>query len=280
MRDQKRALTEHAEKIAQACVPAIEPKALQKRASAPTKQSKAKAELRQPSEREIQEGREAGRRLLVRRKRPEVGPFKPGSNSIEPSHSDERLWRAHLHDAFGSTSHDFVTRGLSQITTAMQRKGSDDQKQGLNAGLAVLGGIQPENEIEAMLAIQMAATHEAAMDMLATARASTMLPTLQTCGNLALKLLRTYTTQVEALAKLRRGGEQKVTVEHVHVHPGAQAIVGHVQHGGGGSQQIGNQPHAPIDPKALAFAPGSPVWSEDESRDAVPVAGSEREEAL
>jgi hypothetical protein len=33
---------------------------------------------------------------------------------------------------------------------------------------------------------------------------------------------------VEALAKLRRGGEQTVRVEHVHVHEGGQAIVGNV----------------------------------------------------
>src|SRR5262245_57428365 len=36
--------------------------------------------------------------------------------------------------------------------------------------------------------------------------------------NMAIKLLRTYTAQLEALAKLRRGGEQTVRVEHVHVH--------------------------------------------------------------
>jgi radical SAM superfamily enzyme with C-terminal helix-hairpin-helix motif len=37
--------------------------------------------------------------------------------------------------------------------------------------------------------------------------------------------------QVDALANLRRGGRQKVTVEHVHVHPGAQAVVGNVTTG-------------------------------------------------
>ena len=34
--------------------------------------------------------------------------------------------------------------------------------------------------------------------------------------------------QIEALAKLKRGGEQTVRVEHVHVYPGGQAIVGKV----------------------------------------------------
>jgi hypothetical protein len=43
------------------------------------------------------------------------------------------------------------------------------------------------------------------------------------------KLARTFTTQVEALKRHRTGGQQKMTVEHVHVHQGGQAIVGHVE---------------------------------------------------
>jgi hypothetical protein len=37
---------------------------------------------------------------------------------------------------------------------------------------------------------------------------------------------------VEALKRYRMGGEQKVTVQHVTVNEGGQAIVGHVRHGG------------------------------------------------
>ena len=44
------------------------------------------------------------------------------------------------------------------------------------------------------------------------------------------KLARTFTTQMEALKRHRTGGQQKMTVEHVHVHEGGQAIVGHVEH--------------------------------------------------
>jgi hypothetical protein len=41
--------------------------------------------------------------------------------------------------------------------------------------------------------------------------------------------------QMEALKRYRTGGQQKVTVEHVTVNDGGQAIVGAVTHGGGGS---------------------------------------------
>jgi hypothetical protein len=67
------------------------------------------------------------------------------------------------------------------------------------------------------------ATSHAALEMLARARQADYLPTIQECGNSGGE-----TRQIEALAKLRRGGEQTVRVEHVHVHGGAQSVVGNV----------------------------------------------------
>jgi len=56
----------------------------------------------------------------------------------------------------------------------------------------------------------------------------------------ATRLLRLHLEQIEALQKLRgKAGHQKVTVEHVHVHRGGQAIVGAVnatKRGGGWGQ--------------------------------------------
>jgi hypothetical protein len=46
---------------------------------------------------------------------------------------------------------------------------------------------------------------------------------------LRTRLLRLFNEQLQALAGLRgQTGQQKVTVEHVHVHEGGQAIVGAV----------------------------------------------------
>ena len=42
------------------------------------------------------------------------------------------------------------------------------------------------------------------------------------------KLARTFAAQVEALKRYRSGGEQKMTVQHVHVAEGGRAIVGNV----------------------------------------------------
>ena len=52
-------------------------------------------------------------------------------------------------------------------------------------------------------------------------------------------------TLLEALNRHRGKGQQKVTVEHVHVHEGSQAIVGNVQSQGVGlTSKAEEQPHA------------------------------------
>ena len=56
--------------------------------------------------------------------------------------------------------------------------------------------------------------------------------------NQGVRLLQTFTAQMEALQKYRgKSTQQKVTVEHVHVHQGGQAIVGAVNHQGGGGDE-------------------------------------------
>jgi hypothetical protein len=126
-----------------------------------------------------------------------------------------------------------------------------------------------------MLAGQMAVTHALAMELMGRAHRAEHIPQLEANGALATKLLRTYVAQVEALAKLRRGGEQTVRVEHVHVHPGGQAIVGSVTHqGGGGEPKDGDQPHA----QAIAHAPQPALRSQDPQPEPMPLArDAERE---
>ncbi len=97
--------------------------------------------------------------------------------------------------------------------------------------LSVVRGVQPRDELEAMLAVQMGAIHQATM-MMARRLNHVENITQQDAAERALnKLARTFTTQIEALKRYRTGGQQKVTVEHVTVNQGGQAIVGAVSHG-------------------------------------------------
>ena len=73
----------------------------------------------------------------------------------------------------------------------------------------------------------------------------------------ANKLSRTYATLVEALNRHRGKGQQKVTVEHVHVHAGGQAVVGMVETPRGGDRtKSEDQPHA----KQITNAPQPSMW--------------------
>jgi hypothetical protein len=139
------------------------------------------------------------------------------------------------------------------------------------ATLAALAGIGPTDELEGMMAAQLIAAHNAAMECYRRA----MIGEQTFEGrreNLAQanKLSRTYATLLEALNRHRGKGQQKVTVEHVHVHSGGQAVVGVVQPPGGGDHAISeDQPHA----RQIAHAPQPEMRGADAESEAVPVTG-------
>lgn len=199
----------------------------------------ASLQLPAPSASEVAAIAGATERVDARRARVAVKMEMVGEKTmVSWPHADGEGFCKRLADAFGTSSQPFASSALNMLGNAIRSRASAETEDEMNAALAVVDGIRPRDEAEALLAVQMVATNRAALDMLARARAAEYMLTLTECGNLAVKLLRTYTGQIEALAKLRRGGEQTVRVEHVHVAEGAQAIVGNVSHPGiGGGEQ-------------------------------------------
>jgi hypothetical protein len=146
---------------------------------------------------------------------------------------------------------------------------AEQVKKQRHAVLEALIGIAPRDEIEGMIAAQLVACYHASMECYRRA----MIPEQTFEGrqenlNQANKLSRTYATLLEALNRHRGKGQQKVTVEHVHVHDGGQAIVGTVQAGGGDATKSRDQPHA------LAHTPGQEMPCTDTARERVPVTGN------
>lgn len=132
--------------------------------------------------------------------------------------------------ATGAGAPTLQRRMLNQTFNALKLYAAEDHDEAVQAALAALEAIGPVDGVEGMLATQMVATHEAAMECLRRA----MNPEQTFAGrdvNLkhAAKLLQIYARQVEALDKHRGKGQQKITVEHVTVEAGGQAIVGNVQ---------------------------------------------------
>ena len=170
---------------------------------------------------------------------------------------------ARLMATFGTVDLGFGNLMVSGLLNAACDGGPSNppSEQALNQALAAATGIGARDEVEGMLATQMVATHFAAMTLLRRLKGAENIPQQASAGSLAVKLLRTYTMQIEALQRYRGKGQQKVTVEHVHVHPGGQAIVGAVTQGGGVSAKSEDQPVAP----ALTHEPGQTLSSEIET---------------
>jgi hypothetical protein len=138
----------------------------------------------------------------------------------------------HLMSTVGILDVTFFERFVVQIVNATDNKNGTDAR-AANAALAFIRSVQPRDEMEACLAAQMAATHSAAMAFAGRLNGVETIPQQDSAINGFNKLTRSYCAQMEALKRYRSTGEQKVTVQHVNVSDGGQAIVGNVTTGGG-----------------------------------------------
>ena len=126
-----------------------------------------------------------------------------------------------------------------QVVNALWLKDPAARHKQASAMLVGLNGISPRDELEGMMVAQLITAHNAAMDCYRRAaipeqHAEARRENLAHAG----KLSRTFATLLEALNRHRGKGQQKMTVEHVHVHSGGQAVVGMVGTSGAGDHAI------------------------------------------
>lgn len=202
----------------------------------------------------------------TRPERPDVTFNEDGRLS---SSVDEHLQHC---DVLGTSLYAFAGMQVCRLAEVVIQPGqtthSDptDASNRTAAALAIVAAVEPTNELEAALGVQMAGSHELVMDMLRRARRSERVDHMALYGGLAVKLQRTFAAQVEALAKLRTAGKQIVEVNHVHTYvgEGGQAIVGDVHYA---------KTH---ELKGPAAAPSPPLLGQDAGRGALPGAGCVR----
>lgn len=228
----------------------------------------------EPGEREREAMGKAARRQLARSPRFELAEAADGA--VCSPHADAVGWAVRLMDGLGTASLPFAEAQLGALGYAGRARGSKvANSEALNAALAFVGAVNPENELEAALAGQMAGVHSLTAEMLGRAKQTDRTDHIALYGGLAVKLARTFAAQTEALAKLRGGGKQQVEVKHVYVN--GNAVVGDVHAGpgpgpgGGDASESAGRPHA----QALAYQPGAPVppvWSSHPPGDALPLA--------
>ena len=147
--------------------------------------------------------------------------------------------------AFDNYSLDMVR--LSQVVQASAHaRGKGETPEAMNLASDGVAALAPRDGLEVLLCSQLVALHSQSMEFLRRG----MLDDQTTDGvdrnvNRATKLLRAFATINECLRTYRSGGQQKMTVEHVTVQAGGQAVVGMVNQGGGEcSEKTVNEPHA------------------------------------
>ena len=124
---------------------------------------------------------------------------------------------------------------LAQLAELMKPGSADASLVHSVQGMVAL---EPKDAMQSLLACQMLGVHTAAFTFLR--RAAVNDQTIEGVDrniNRAVRLMKLFNNQAELMLKLKgKSGQQKVTVEHVNVAPGGQAIVGLVTAPGGGSK--------------------------------------------
>ena len=195
-------------------------------------------------------------------------------NNVLATQAIRTVWVQH-------SDEDALDQQLAATTAALigidQHSDEDALDQQLAATTAALIGIGPKDELEGMIAAQLLAAHNASMECYRRAMIPQQsLESRRENLNQANKLSRTYATLLESLNRHRGKGQQKVMVEHVHVHAGGQAVVGMVEApGGGAGPKSEDQAHA----KQIAHAPQPPMSGADAQRERVQVS-SDAERAV
>lgn len=114
-------------------------------------------------------------------------------------------------------------------TDLLTSLGNDIAAMALDASDTISAG----NSLEKMLAHQMAATHEAGMQMMRRANMMEDHGAAAKCMGTAIKAFTAYQGALATLDKMRSDKRQHIVVQHVNVNAGGRAVVGSVSTRGG-----------------------------------------------
>jgi len=183
------------------------------------------------------------RTVAIVKNRTQEAPIRPfdgcpsNSEAIEKSRSElaakpkrdlQREFDSWMKQSFGTGERGVLDHLMEQICCTAPN-GEPHDYGNMDYQVSTLHGIAPRDQLEGLLAMQMLAVHSMAMECMkrAASKGQTGFGFELNITH-ATKLMRTFAAQTDALSRYRSKGEQKMTVEHVHVHKGGQAIVGQV----------------------------------------------------
>jgi hypothetical protein len=192
--------------------------------SSETTQTMAKLPIPVDDAREVNERRKAPPRVRK--------PSPQHDQCVAPT-PDLEGYRARLREAFGNTmSDEFVDVMLGKVVEALKPSPFDRlDEPTLNAALAMIDSAQCRSELEAFIAVEIVATGFSGLRFLRQSHRNMTEEFINVYGNYANKLLRLHLDLIQTLDRHRRGHKQTVEVRHLHIHSGAQGMVGIVNAG-------------------------------------------------
>lgn len=195
---------------------------------------KAKAKTNSPQKTDKKKLSELEQKALEKwreRDKERVGPLKfkkiKDRTVTHIEQDPDKFWPQVL-ETTGSTDIDFLKIIMGQIDSTLSVRNSEEVA---NFTAALMHGFKPRDETEGILIAQMAGTHNLSMEyMRKAAIPEQYLEAGNDFTNRAYKLMNLFIKQLEVLMKYRgEAAQQKVIVEHIHIHEGGQAVVGHIE---------------------------------------------------
>lgn len=154
------------------------------------------------------------RREKRRAKLPRVRPCETAGLAFEHPVGDGLALSAVLRDTFATGDLTFTGALLDQFTSLSKVDETYDPGR-MKSLLACVRAVAPRDETEALLAVQMAAIHDATLRVAATLAKSTQLGAYDITSNAMNKLARTFTVQLDSLKRYRTT-EQSIRVHHTY----------------------------------------------------------------
>ena len=103
-----------------------------------------------------------------------------------------------------------------------------ENQEKVNFFLAHVMAHKPASLLEAQLVAQMLISHKLYTKMLVRSEKEVWAEAAEKWTNSAVKLARAFRADMETLSKVRRNGEQRITIERVNIQKDGNAIIGNV----------------------------------------------------
>jgi hypothetical protein len=165
--------------------------------------------------------------VILRKKPPRVRKPSARHDVIHAPTTHLDAHRAMLRITFGTFSEEFADTMMGKVISGLRPNAYDLLEEAtLNAALATIASLRPESEIDALMCVQLVIAGFSALRMLELSQRHLGEENIAVYGGYANKLIKLQNDLLQTLDRRRRGNSQSIVVKHVHIHPGAQGVVG------------------------------------------------------